>query len=91
MYILAPKKYRKFAAFMIGWMSVLAWWLACTAGLSQVAVATTGLAAFANPAYEPKSWHIYLCYVAIASIAGELRLALTAQSLANYKQPYRSS
>jgi choline transport protein len=51
-------------------MSVLAWWFATCAGLSLVAVASTGMAAFMNPSYTPKNWHIYLCYLAMALISG---------------------
>ncbi|KAF5641399.1 choline transporter [Fusarium sp. NRRL 52700] len=69
MYILAPEKYKRFSAFIIGWMSVLAWWFATCAGLSLVAVSSTGLAAFIHPSYTPKNWHIYLCYLGVASIS----------------------
>ncbi|KAH8898675.1 amino acid transporter [Thozetella sp. PMI_491] len=68
-YILAPEKYKRFSAFIIGWMSVLAWWFATCAGLSLVAVSSTGLAAFVHPSYEPKNWHIYLCYLGVALVS----------------------
>ncbi|KAK5049451.1 hypothetical protein LTR84_004380 [Exophiala bonariae] len=68
-YILAPEKFKRFGAFVIGWMSVLAWWVATTSGLSLVAISSTGLAAFVNPSYTPKSWHIYLCYLGMALIS----------------------
>jgi choline transport protein len=71
MYILMPDKYKRFGAFVIGWMSMLAWWFATCAGLSLIAVSSTGLAAFVHPSYEPKNWHIYLCYLAMALVAGE--------------------
>jgi choline transport protein len=74
MYILAPEKWKRFSAFIIGWMTVLAWWFATSAGLSLVAVSTTGLAAFLNPEYTPKNWHIYLCFLAMAFISGALTL-----------------
>jgi amino acid transporter len=74
MYILAPEKWKRFSAFVIGWMSVLAWWFATSAGLSLVAVSTTGLAAFLNPEYTPKDWHIYLCFLAMAFLSGALTL-----------------
>jgi len=69
--MLAPEKYKRFSAFVIGWMSVLAWWIATTSGLSLVATGTTGLAAFVNPNYAPKAWHVYLCYLAMALISGK--------------------
>jgi len=74
MYILAPDKWKRFSAFVIGWMSVLAWWFATCAGLSLVAISSTGMAAFMNPGYIPKNWHIYLCYVAMALISGALKI-----------------
>lgn len=70
MYILAPEKYKRLSAFVVGWMSVLAWWIATTSGLSLVAISATGLAAFVNPSYTPKDWHIYLCYLAMAMLSG---------------------
>ena len=80
MYMLAPEKYKRFSAYVIGWMSILAWWLATTSGLSQVAIASTGLAAFANPSYTPQAWHIYLCFLAMAFIAG-MSTSLTRRPL----------
>ncbi|KAJ5820639.1 hypothetical protein N7474_006230 [Penicillium riverlandense] len=68
-YILAPEKFKRLSAFVVGWMSVLAWWIATTSGLSLVAISATGLAAFVNPSYTPKDWHVYLCYLAMAMIS----------------------
>jgi len=73
MYMMAPEKYKRFSAYVTGWMTILAWWLATTSGLSQVAIASTGLAAFAYPDYTPQAYHIYLCFLGMAFIAGKIK------------------
>ncbi|KAJ4296220.1 hypothetical protein N0V90_006265 [Kalmusia sp. IMI 367209] len=70
-YILAPPKTRRFAAYITGWMSVLAWWLVTCSGVSLAAVSTAGIVAFFHPEFEVQAWQLWLIYVAVAFITGE--------------------
>ncbi|KAF2120327.1 amino acid/polyamine transporter I [Lophiotrema nucula] len=67
-YILAPPKTRRFAAFIVGWMSMIAWWLVTSSGVSLAAVCTTGLVQFFHPGFEAKAWQIWLIYCTVALI-----------------------
>ncbi|KAJ5165189.1 uncharacterized protein N7500_007019 [Penicillium coprophilum] len=63
-YIIAPQKHKRFAAFMTGWMSILGWWMVTCSGLSLVAKAALGLGQFLYPDFEIKQWHEYCVYLA---------------------------
>ncbi|KAK7191822.1 hypothetical protein PSPO01_02271 [Paraphaeosphaeria sporulosa] len=67
-FILAPPKTRRFAAYITGWMSVLAWCLVTYSGVSLAAVSTLGIVAFFHPGFVAQAYHIWLVYVAIAFI-----------------------
>ncbi|KAK6371625.1 hypothetical protein LTS17_008877 [Exophiala oligosperma] len=67
-YILAPKKHKRFAAFIIGWMSVVAWWVVTSSGLSLAAVSICGLARFFHPDFVIHAYQIWLVYVGCAFI-----------------------
>lgn len=71
-FILAPLRTRRFAAYITGWMSVLAWCLVTCSGVSLAAVSTVGIAAFFNPGFVVKPYQIWLVYVAIAFITGKI-------------------
>ncbi|CAI6013903.1 unnamed protein product [Clonostachys chloroleuca] len=64
-YILAPKKHKKFAAFAVGTISVLGWWVITCSGISNNVQCIIGMVVFANPDYEPQQWHSFLLYVAL--------------------------
>ncbi|KAL8666977.1 MAG: hypothetical protein Q9168_007356, partial [Polycauliona sp. 1 TL-2023] len=63
-YILAPTKHKKFAAFVVGWMTVLGWWVVTCSGVSLCAVSVAGLVHLWHPAFEASPWQIYLIYLA---------------------------
>ncbi|EXJ78191.1 hypothetical protein A1O3_09352 [Capronia epimyces CBS 606.96] len=67
-YILAPPKTKRFAAYVIGWMSILAWWIVTCSGLSLAAVSLAGLVNFWHPAFVANQWQIYLMYLAVSFI-----------------------
>lgn len=71
-YILAPKKHKRFAAFIIGWMSVVAWWVVTSSGLSLAAVSICGLARFFHPDFVIHAYQIWLVYVGCAFITSKL-------------------
>lgn len=70
MFMLAPEKYRNFAAFMVGWMNILGWSVALCSGISVVVASVSGLIAFRNPASEITQLQLYLLYVCVAILSG---------------------
>ncbi|KAL8969325.1 MAG: hypothetical protein Q9183_002054, partial [Haloplaca sp. 2 TL-2023] len=55
-YILAPTKHKRFAAFVVGWMTLLGWWIVTCSGMSLCAVSIAGIVNFwqvTTPAFEP--------------------------------------
>ncbi|KAL5342282.1 choline transporter [Aspergillus crustosus] len=67
-YILSPKHTRRYSAYIVGWLSVLAWWITTCSGISLAAVVMTGIASFYVPGYTASQWHIYLTYVAVSLV-----------------------
>lgn len=70
-FILAPKKGKKFAAFVIGWMNLLAWSICLCSGISVFVASVSGLASFLDTSYEPTPWQLYLMYLATAVVSGK--------------------
>ncbi|MCJ1428598.1 hypothetical protein MMC29_006508, partial [Sticta canariensis] len=68
-FILAPKKGKKFAAFVIGWMNLLAWSICLCSGISVFVASVSGLASFLDTSYEPTPWQLYLMYLATAVVS----------------------
>lgn len=69
-FILAPKKYKKFAAFSVGWMNILGWSVALCSGVSVVVASVSGLIAFWNPAFHVTQLQSYLLYVGVTVLSG---------------------
>ncbi|KAL4873647.1 hypothetical protein BDV12DRAFT_207489 [Aspergillus spectabilis] len=67
-YILSPKKTRRYSAYIVGWLSVLAWWITTCSGISLAAVVMTGIANFCYPRFVASQWHAYLTYVAVSFV-----------------------
>ena len=64
-FILAPKESRKFAAFTIGWMSILGLSVALCSGASLVVASVSGLIAFWDDSFQATQWQSYLVYLAV--------------------------
>ncbi|KAH8693796.1 amino acid/polyamine transporter I [Talaromyces proteolyticus] len=62
-YIVAAPKYKRYAAFVTGWMSIFGWWLGTCSGLSLVSTAILGLGSFLHPEYVVTQWQVYLVYI----------------------------
>lgn len=68
-FILAPKKHRKFAAFLVGWMNILGWSIALCSGVSVVVASVSGLIGFWNDAYQATQWELFLIYLAVTVLS----------------------
>ncbi|PYH75503.1 amino acid transporter [Aspergillus uvarum CBS 121591] len=65
-YILSSKSTRKYNAYIVGWLSVLAWWSATCSGISLGAIFLQGIVSYYIPGYEATQWRTYLIFLAIA-------------------------
>ncbi|KAJ3466538.1 hypothetical protein MRS44_004102 [Fusarium solani] len=61
-YILAPEKHRNFAAFSVGTLNVVGWWIVTCSGISLGTVSTMGLVSWWNPSFQATQWQIYLLF-----------------------------
>lgn len=68
-FILAPKEYRKFFAFIVGWMNILGWSVALCSAVSVVVASISGLIALWNDDFQATQWEIYLIYLAVAVLS----------------------
>ncbi|KAJ5391469.1 hypothetical protein N7509_006959 [Penicillium cosmopolitanum] len=67
-YILSPAKTRNYAAYTVGWISMLAWWIVTCSGISLGAAVLNGIVAFCYPSYAGNQWQTYCIYVAVSTI-----------------------
>ncbi|KAL3250505.1 hypothetical protein ABHI18_011162 [Aspergillus niger] len=65
-YMLSPTKSKRFSAFVVGCMSVLAWWIVTSSGIQMVTASVAGIVKFWHSEYMAAQWHIYLIYLAIS-------------------------
>ncbi|KAF7548700.1 hypothetical protein G7Z17_g6886 [Cylindrodendrum hubeiense] len=85
-YILTPEKSKRFTAYVVGWMSTLAWWIVTCSGISLAAATLSGMISFFEPDFVAQRWQIYLLYVATALITAvpvfvaSNRLAIVVQT-----------
>ena len=68
-YLLAPKGSRKFAAFTVGWMNILAWSVTLCSGVSVVVASISGLIAFWDESFQATQWQSYLIYLAVTFLS----------------------
>lgn len=61
-YILAPEKHRNFAAFAVGTLNVIAWWIVTCSGISLGTISTLGMISFWNPSFQATQWQTYLIF-----------------------------
>ncbi|KAI9370833.1 amino acid/polyamine transporter I [Aspergillus egyptiacus] len=67
-FLLSPSKTKRFSEYIIGWMSVVAWWMTTCSGISLCATTLAGLINFSDPSFIATQWQVYLLYVAAAII-----------------------
>ena len=68
-FILAPKRSRRFAAFTIGWMNILGWSVALCSGVSVVVASVSGLIAYWDDSFQATQWQSYLIYLAVTFLS----------------------
>ncbi|KAG9232017.1 amino acid/polyamine transporter I [Amylocarpus encephaloides] len=67
-WILAPEKTKRFAAFMVGWFSIVGWWIVTSSGVSLASVSVFGMVGFWDEAFVGERWMIYLVYLVVVFV-----------------------
>ena len=68
-FILAPTEYRKFAAFVVGWMNILGWVVTLCSGVSLVVASVSGLIVFWDDSFQSTQWQSYILYLAVTILS----------------------
>ncbi|PTD12956.1 putative amino-acid permease [Fusarium culmorum] len=63
----APPKYQKLTSYLMGWMCVLGWQVACASSAFIAGTQIQGLIILNNPTYIPHPWHGTLLAIAVAA------------------------
>ncbi|CEI63702.1 hypothetical protein FVEN_g6824 [Fusarium venenatum] len=63
----APPKYQKLTSYLMGWMCVLGWQVACASSAFIAGTQIQGLIILNNPTYVPHPWHGTLLAIAVAA------------------------
>lgn len=69
-WLLATPKSRRFLAFVVGFWSIIGWWVVTCSGISVAAVAVSGLVQFWFPDFVATNWNLYLIYLAVIAGTG---------------------
>ncbi|KAJ5581240.1 hypothetical protein N7450_007541 [Penicillium hetheringtonii] len=68
-FFLSSDKYRAFASYMNGWLSILGWWLASAAACNFISSLILSIAYLWYPDYQSQNWHEWLVYLGIVWLA----------------------
>ena len=68
-FILTPKSSRRFAAFTVGWMNMLAWSVSLCSGVSVVVASVSGLIVLWNESFQATQWESYLIYLIVTFLS----------------------
>ena len=74
-YIVTPERYRRFAAFVVGWMTLIGWWVVTCSGVTLAAVAIFGMVEFWNPTFHVHQWMIYCAFFGVVVVSVESSFA----------------
>ncbi|PYH29104.1 amino acid transporter [Aspergillus neoniger CBS 115656] len=64
-YIIAPKRFKNFAAYVVGMINVIAWWINTASGTIYTAISAFGICRFLIPGFVGAQWQVYLCYLLV--------------------------
>lgn len=70
-YLLTPEKWKRFSAFVVGWLSIIGWWVLTCSGISLATVSVSGMVVFWFPDYVSHPWSTYLIYLAVIASTGK--------------------
>ncbi|OJJ75768.1 hypothetical protein ASPBRDRAFT_117010 [Aspergillus brasiliensis CBS 101740] len=64
-YIIAPERFKSFAAYIVGMINVIAWWINTASGTIYTAISAFGICRFLVPGFVGAQWQVYLCYLLV--------------------------
>ncbi|GKZ32101.1 hypothetical protein AbraIFM66950_001240 [Aspergillus brasiliensis] len=64
-YIIAPERFKRFAAYIVGMINVIAWWINTASGTIYTAISAFGICRFLVPGFVGAQWQVYLCYLLV--------------------------
>jgi choline transport protein len=64
-YIIAPDRFKNFAAYVVGMINVIAWWINTASGTIYTAISAFGICEFLVPGFAGTQWQVYLCYLLV--------------------------
>ncbi|KAF7588341.1 hypothetical protein BBP40_005869 [Aspergillus hancockii] len=67
-YIVAPQFSKNFAAYLVGIINVVAWWVTTASGVIYTAISAFGIGKFLYPEFRGTQWQVYLCYVLVVGL-----------------------
>ena len=67
-YIVAPERTRNFAAYIVGFLNIIAWWANAASGTIYVAISAFGIASFWHEDLAVKQWQVYLLYLLVIAV-----------------------
>ncbi|KAH8698943.1 amino acid/polyamine transporter I [Talaromyces proteolyticus] len=68
-YVVAPQKTRNFAAYMTGFLNILAWLIGTSSGTIYTAISAFGCATIWFPDFAQERYQVYLCYLGVIIIS----------------------
>ncbi|KAJ8098807.1 amino acid/polyamine transporter I [Lipomyces tetrasporus] len=74
-FMVASPNTRAFAAYIVGWMALVGWWITHASGCIFIALNLVAFASFYHPSYEPARWHVWMLYTAVHVICVTVNLA----------------
>jgi len=67
-YIVAPERTRDFAAYIVGFLNIIAWWANAASGTIYVAISAYGIASFWHEDLVVEQWQVYLLYLLVIAL-----------------------
>lgn len=68
---MAPDPYKAFAAYVVGSINVVAWWVNTASGTIYTAISAFGIGQFLSPGFQGAQWQVYLCYLLVIFLTRE--------------------
>jgi choline transport protein len=70
--MVAPPRFKAVFSYVVGWLSVFAWWMLAAGSAVFCAQVVASLATVYNPDFAATRWQIYLIYVALTLLTTAL-------------------
>ncbi|KAK9237334.1 amino acid/polyamine transporter I [Lipomyces kononenkoae] len=75
-FMVASPSTRAFAAYVVGWMALIGWWITHASGCIFIALNIVAFAAFYHPLYKPTRWEVWMLYTAVHTVCVAINLSI---------------